>query len=58
MSRFEKMDKVMGSEKGAQALLKAIVDDYGVKDFLECVFYGLNDDSQERLLNIALQAAV
>lgn len=58
MSVLEKMNKIMENEQNAQILLDAIIADYGVKDFLECVFYSLNEESQEHLINIALQAAV
>jgi len=58
MSRLEKMDKIMENEQSAQTLLDIIVADYGVKEFLECVFFALNEQSQEHLLDMVLQAVV
>lgn len=58
MSRLEKIDKILENEKNAKILLNIIITNYGLKDFLECVFFELNEESQEDLLNIALQAVI
>jgi hypothetical protein len=57
MNRTEKMDRIMESECGARALLDVIVGDYGAPDVVDCLFYGLNTDDQDRLLDAALQKA-
>lgn len=58
MSRLDKINRVMESEQNVQTLLNVIVAEYGVKDFLECTFFALNEESQEYLLDVALQAIV
>ena len=49
------MDKVMESEQSAKVLLDSIIADYGVREFLECTFYALNETDQKKFLTIAFQ---
>ncbi len=51
MSKLEKMGLIMQSENNAVVLLNTIINGYGVKDTLECIFYGLNVADQERFLD-------
>lgn len=47
------------TEAGARMLIETIVRDYGVKDFLQCVFFGLNEADQERfLVDVAQKAGI
>lgn len=43
------------TEAGARILIETIIRDYGVKDFLQCVFFGFNEADQERFLVDAAQ---
>lgn len=42
---------------GARLLIETIIEEYGVQDFLQCIFLGLNEEAQERFLNTAFQKA-
>lgn len=55
MSRTEKMNRIMEREGGAGALLDAIVGDLGTEGAIDCLFYGLNEGDQDRLLDAALR---
>ncbi len=50
-------DTLSSTASGARMLLETIIEDYGVQDFLQCVFYGLNEADQERFLETAAQKA-
>lgn len=40
-------------EKGAEALVNAVMEGYGAKDFVECFFHDLCFDDQKRFIEIA-----
>ncbi len=48
-------DTLSSTTSGARMLLETIIEDYGVQDFLQCVFYGFNETDQERFLEAAAQ---
>lgn len=50
-------DALSSTASGARMLLETIIEDYGVQDFLQCIFYGLNETDQERFLEAAAQKA-
>lgn len=50
-------ETLSSTEAGARLLVETIIKDYGVKDFLQCIFFGLNEVDQERLLVSAAQKA-
>ena len=45
------------TEAGARLLVDTIISNYGVKDFLQCVFFGFNEADQEKFLASAVQKA-
>lgn len=45
----------ISTEDGAKALINTIIEDYGVIDFLQCVFFDFNTADQERFLAMAQQ---
>jgi hypothetical protein len=49
------MNRIMEREGGAGALLDAIVGDLGTEGAIDCLFYGLNEGDQDRLLDAALR---
>lgn len=55
MSKLEKMELLMQSASNANVLLDTIINGYGVRDMLECIFYGLSDADQEKFLDAAVQ---
>jgi hypothetical protein len=57
MSRLEKIDKVMKSESCVKTLLDVIINDYGVRDVVDCLFYNLNTEDQNRFLDDTLSKA-
>ncbi len=48
-------DVLSSTVSGARMLLETIIEDYGAQDFLQCVFFGLNEADQERFLSIAFE---
>lgn len=42
---------------GARLLIETIIEEYGAQDFLECIFFGLNEADQEKFLSTAFQKA-
>ena len=46
-------DTLSSTASGARMLLEAIIEDYGAQDFLQCIFFGLNEADQERFLEAA-----
>ncbi|HBV82621.1 MAG TPA: hypothetical protein DEB74_07460 [Lachnospiraceae bacterium] len=50
-------DALSSTASGARMLLETIIEDYGVQDFLQCIFYGLNETDQERFLEAAARKA-
>ncbi len=50
-------DTLSSTASGAMMLLETIIEDYGAQDFLQCVFFGLNEAEQERFLEAAAQKA-
>lgn len=51
-------ETLCSTETGARLLVDTIISDYGVKDFLQCVFFGLNEVDQERFLADVAQKVV
>lgn len=50
-------ETLCSTETGARLLVDTIISDYGVKDFLQCVFFGFNEADQEKFLASAVQKA-
>ncbi len=50
-------DVLSSTASGARMLLETIIEDYGAQDFLQCVFFGLNEADQERFLEATAQKA-
>lgn len=50
-------ETLCSTEAGARLLVDTIISDYGVKDFLQCVFFGFNEADQEKFLASAVQKA-
>ncbi len=48
-------ETLCSTEAGAKLLVDTIISDYGVKDFLQCVFFGFNEADQEKFLASAAQ---
>ena len=58
MKNFQNIfDTLSSTASGAMMLLETIIEDYGAQDFLQCVFFGLNEAEQERFLEAAAQKA-
>jgi len=57
MKREDVFEVLSSTENGARLLIETIIEDYGVQDFLQCVFWGLNEVDQTRLLDNAFQKA-
>lgn len=47
--------KQASTEEGAKNLINTMIEDYGVIDFLQCVFFDFNQADQERFLTMASQ---
>ena len=45
------------TEEGAKLLIETIVEDYGVRDFLNCIFFDFNQEDQQRFLSTAFRKA-
>lgn len=50
-------ETLCNTEAGAKLLVDAIIKDYGVKDLLQCIFFGFNEADQEKFLASAVQKA-
>ena len=50
-------ETLRSTEAGARLLVDTIISNYGVKDFLQCVFFGFNEADQEKFLASAVQKA-
>lgn len=50
-------ETLCSTEEGARLLVDTIISNYGVKDFLQCVFFGFNEADQEKFLASAVQKA-
>ncbi len=50
-------ETLCSTEAGARLLVDTIISNYGVKDFLQCVFFGFNEADQEKFLASAVQKA-
>lgn len=53
----ERFYLLSSTDEGASLLVKTIIEDYGVKDFLNCIFFDFNQEDQQRFLLTALQKA-
>lgn len=42
---------------GARLIIETIIEEYGEQDFLECIFFGLNEADQKKFLSTAFQKA-
>lgn len=51
----EQFYELTSTENGAKSLINTMIEDYGVIDFLQCVFFDFNREDQERFLAIAQQ---
>ena len=49
--------KQISTEEGARNLINTMVEDYGVIDFLQCVFFNFTQSDQERFLAAASRKA-
>lgn len=50
-------ETLCSTEAGAKLLVDTIIRDYGVRDFIQCVFWGFNEADQEKFLALAAQKA-
>lgn len=50
---LDKLDWIMTSERSAKILLDIIVDEYGIRDMLDCMYYNLNETDQKKFLDVA-----
>ena len=57
MKKEDVFEVLSSTEAGARLLIEAIIGDYGVQDFLQCVFWGLNEADQTRFLDSAIKKA-
>lgn len=47
----------MASERSARILLDVIVEEYGIRNMLDCMYYNLNETDQRKFLDIAFTKA-
>lgn len=50
---LDKLDWIMTSERSAKILLDIIVEEYGIRDMLDCMYYNLNETDQKKFLDVA-----
>ena len=50
---LDKLDWIMASERSARILLDVIVEKYGIRDMLDCMYYNLNETDQRKFLDVA-----
>lgn len=54
---LDKQDWIMTSERTAKILLDVIVEEYGIRDMLDCMYYNLNETDKRKFLNVAFKRA-
>ena len=50
-------DLFSSTTTGARILIETMIESYGEQDFLQCVFFGLNEADQETFLQTAMRKA-
>ena len=50
-------DLFSSTAAGARMLIETMIESYGEQDFLQCVFFGLNEADQETFLQTAMRKA-
>lgn len=43
-------DILVSTKEGAKAILDSVIEDYGVMDVVQCLFFGLNEADQDKFL--------
>ncbi len=51
MTAVQRLESILKTEKGAEALVKTLIDDYGVQDVVALLFPYLSDDELNRLID-------
>ena len=55
---LDKLDWILASERSARILFDVIVEGYGIRDMLDCMYYNLNETDQKKFLDIAFIRAI
>ena len=51
MTAAQRLESILQTEKGAEALVKTLIDDYGVQDVVALLFPYMDDDELNRLID-------